>query len=64
MSVAGADNGKCNYLRAEFKRQVMAGSAIIASIKKDYRDDCITTTVVFSETGKQENAVFYFSSPK
>lgn len=64
MSVAGADNGKCNYLRAEFKRQVMAGSAIIASIKKDYHDDCLTTTVVFSETGKQENAVFYFSSPK
>lgn len=64
MSMAGADDGKCNVLRAEFKRQIKDGSTINTQIKKDYRDDGIAITVVFSEPGKPENAVFYFSSPK
>lgn len=64
MSLVGADDGKCNYLRAEFKRQVIPGSTVNASVKKDYYDGHSTVTVVLSEFGKPENAVFYFSSPK
>lgn len=64
MSMAGVDDGKCNYLRAEFKKQVTAGSVVNASVKKDYYDGCSTMTVVLAELGKPENAVFYFSSPK
>lgn len=76
MRLAGADNGDCVRLRAEFKEQVKAQSVICPIIKKDTlhansgmsdagtcldADDILVSTVAFKDTLGQVMAVFEFT---
>lgn len=64
MSIAGADDGRCRILRAEFKSQVEEGSTIHPYMRKDYHNNSMAITVVFCGERRIPKAAFYFSSPR
>lgn len=70
MRLAGADNGSCVRLRAEFKEQVKAQSVICPILKTDIIDGgdgagvTVVNTMAFKDTAGNVNAVFEFAVVK